>query len=182
MAAIERRSFLETLVAGLPSLSFADRPTTNSTRAGFKVSADQDRFGQTRSIGVNSTTFKVGTEDTQGALFAMEQHSLKPGGPPLHLHHDQDEFWYVISGEYLFQVGSERYRAQSGDCLLGPRNVPHAYAFVGPSTGRILISFTPAGKIQEYFERPRTPGVYVADADLYRTYGMELLGGPLSLK
>jgi quercetin dioxygenase-like cupin family protein len=98
------------------------------------------------------------------------------------LHHEQDEFWYVILGEYLFQVGSERYRAQAGDCLLGPRNVPHAYAFVGSSTGRVLISFTPAGKIQEYFERPRTPGVYVADADLYRAYGMELLGEPLSLK
>lgn len=88
----------------------------------------------------------------------------------------------MILGEYLFQVGSERYRAQAGDCLLGPRNVPHAYAFVGSSTGRVLISFTPAGKIQEYFERPRTPGVYVADADLYRAYGMELLGEPLSLK
>ena len=182
MAAIKRRSFIGTLVAGLSSLLLADNPTTDSTRAGFKVAADQDRFGQSRSIGFNSTTFKVGTDDTQGAMFVMEQRSLKPGGPPLHLHHEQDEYWYVISGEYLFQVGSERYHAQAGDCLLGPRNVPHAYAFVGSSTGRILISFTPAGKIQEYFERPRTPGVYVADADLYRTYGMELLGGPLSLK
>ena len=88
----------------------------------------------------------------------------------------------MISGEYLFQVGSERYRAHEGDCLLGPRNLPHVYAFVGSSTGRILISFTPAGKMQEYFERPRAPAVYVADAELYRAYGMELLGGPLSLK
>jgi quercetin dioxygenase-like cupin family protein len=112
----------------------------------------------------------------------MEQRSLKPGGPPLHLHHEQDEFWYVISGECVFQVGSEGYQAQSGDCLLGPRDVPHAYAFVGPSDSRILVGFTPAGKIQEYFERPRTPGIYMADRDLSRAYGMELLGPPLSLK
>jgi len=179
---MKRRSFIATVFAGLSSLSLSDSALADSVHAGIKVAADQDRFGKSRSIGFNSTTFKVGSGDTQNALFVMEQHSLKAGGPPLHLHHEQDEFWYVISGEYMFQVGSERYRAQAGDCLLGPRNIPHAYAFVGSSTGRILISFTPAGKIQEYFERPRTPGVYVADAELYRAYGMELLGGPLSLK
>ncbi len=179
MAAMKRRSFIGTVFAGLSSLSLADSALADSVHAGIKVAADQDRFGKSRSIGFNSTTFKVGSGDTQNALFVMEQQSLKAGGPPLHLHHEQDEFWYVISGEYMFQVGSERYRAQAGDCLLGPRNIPHAYAFVGSSTGRILISFTPAGKIQEYFERPRTPGVYVADAELYRAYGMELLGGPL---
>ena len=182
MAAFERRSFMEAFVAGMVALSFPGVALADSTSKGIKVAADQDRFGQSRAIGFNATTFKVGTSDTEGALFLMEQHSLKPGGPPLHLHHEQDEFWYVASGEYLFQVGSERYNAQAGDCLLGPRKIPHAYTFVGPTTGRILVGFTPAGKIQEYFERPRTSGVYVADADLYRAYGMELLGGPLSLK
>ena len=182
MAGMERRSFVTTLLGGLSGLSLGDRAVPDSTVSGFKVAADEDRFGKSRSIGFNSTTFKVGTGDTQGALFAMQQHSTKPGGPPLHLHHEQDEFWYVISGEYIFQVGSERYRAQAGDCLLGPRGLPHAYAFAGPSNGRILIAFTPAGKIQEYFERPRTPGAYVADAALYRVYGMELLGPPLELK
>ncbi len=181
MPAIERRWFMGTLLAALPSLSLCDRALAGSTQAGVKVPADEDRFGKSRSIGFNSTTFKVATGDTQGALFMMEQHSTKPGGPPLHLHHEQDEFWYIISGEYIFQIGSERYRAQSGDCLLGPRNIPHDYAFVGTSGGRILIGFTPAGRMEEYFERPRTPGVYVADAALYRAYGMELLGPPLSL-
>ena len=182
MGGIERRTFVATLLAGLPNLLLGDRTVADSTRAGVKVTADEDRFGKSRSIGFNSTMFKVGTGDTQGALFVMEQHSAKPGGPPLHLHHEQDEFWYVISGEYVFQVGSERFHAPAGDCLLGPRNLPHAYAFVGPSDGRILIAFTPAGKIQEYFERPRTPGAYVADAALYSAYGMELLGPPLALK
>jgi hypothetical protein len=64
MAAIERRVFIGTLVAGLSSLSLADSPPADSTRAGVKVAADHDRFGQSRSIGFNSTTFKVGTGDT----------------------------------------------------------------------------------------------------------------------
>jgi mannose-6-phosphate isomerase-like protein (cupin superfamily) len=182
VATIERRSFIGTVLAALSVFSLGSRALAESRRAGVKVAADEDRFGNTRSIGFNRTTFKVATGDTQGALFMMEQHSTKSGGPPLHLHHDQDEFWYVMSGEYAFQVGSERYHARAGDCLLGPRDVPHAYAFVGLSPGRLLIGFTPAGKIQEYFERPRTPGVYVADAALYHAYGMELLGPPPSLK
>jgi len=146
VARIERRSFIGALLAALSAVSLAGRAPADSTRAGVKVAANEDRFGKARSIGFNSTTFKVATGDTQGALFMMEQHSQKPGGPPLHLHHDQDEFWYVISGDYVFQVGSERYRAHAGDCLLGPRDVPHAYAFVGPSAGTLLIASRPLAK------------------------------------
>ncbi len=179
VATIERRSFIATVLSGLPAVAFACRQAPVATRAGVKVGPDEDRFGKARAIGFNSTTFKVATGDTQGALFVMEQHSRKPGGPPLHLHHGQDEFWYVVAGEYVFQIGSARFRAVAGDCLLGPRGVPHAYAFVGAPDGRLLIGFTPAARIQEYFERPRRPGAYVADAALYHEYGMELLGPPL---
>jgi mannose-6-phosphate isomerase-like protein (cupin superfamily) len=181
MAAIERCSFIGTLMAALSAVSFGDRALADSTRGGVKVAADEDRFGKERSIGLSATAFKVATADTQGALFMMEQHSTKPGGPPLHLHHDQDEFWYVTAGEYVFQIGSDRYSAHVGDCLLGPREIPHSWAFIGSSPGRLLVGFAPAGKIQEYFERPRTPGVYVTDAALYRAYRMEVLGPPLSL-
>lgn len=181
MPAMERRPFLTSLLAAVPFLSECEASLVESEQTGIKVAADQDRFGKTRSIGLSSTTFKVATQDTQSALFMMEQHSTQPGGPPLHLHHDQDEFWYVLAGEYIVQVGSDRYRAQTGDCVLGPREVPHAWAFVGKSPGRLLVGFTPAGRMQEYFERPRQPGVYVTDAALYHQYGMELLGPPLSI-
>ncbi|HKW19082.1 MAG TPA: cupin domain-containing protein [Terriglobales bacterium] len=182
MTSIDRRSLIKALLAATSAASFAENATANETAAGLKIAADQDRFGKIRAIGFNTTTFKVAADDTQSALFMMEQHSTKPGGPPLHLHHAQDEFWYVLSGKYSFQIGSERYDAKSGDCLLGPRNLPHAYASLGPESGRLLVGFTPAGRMQEYFERPRTPGVYVADAALYREYGMELLGPPLLTK
>lgn len=181
MSGIDRRLLIKALFATTPAVFCRSQEIGNLAKTGIKVPSDQDRFGKARAIGFNTTAFKVAAADTQGALFAMEQHSTKPGGPPRHLHHEQDEFWYVISGEYLFQIGSERYRAQGGDCLLGPRGVSHAYAYVGPSPGRLLVGFTPAGKMQEYFERPRTPGVYVSDAALYRDYGMELLGPPLQI-
>jgi len=178
----ERRSVLKLLLAAIPSRAIGRLASAQTLSCGIKVAAGQDRFNKTRSIGVSSTTFKVATPDTAGALFAMEQANAKPGGPPRHLHHDQDEFWYVLAGEYVFEVGSDQYRAQLGDCVLGPRNVPHAWAFVGESPGRLLIAFTPAGKIQEWFERDRKQGEYVNDAALYNAFGMELLGPPLSLK
>ena len=176
---MERRSFVAMLLTALPTLSVTSVAGVESQQGGIKVAADQDRFGMTRSIGLSATTFKVVTADTRSALFIMEQHSTKHGGPPLHLHHEQDEFWYVLAGEYNIRVGSDYYHARAGDCVLGPRKVPHAWVFVGQSPGRLLVGFAPAGRMQEYFERPRRPGAYVTDAALYHEYGMELLGPPL---
>ncbi|HEY0780457.1 MAG TPA: cupin domain-containing protein, partial [Gemmatirosa sp.] len=148
--------------------------------AGVLVSAGEDRFRTARAVGVSATTFKVATVDTQGALFAMEQANTKHGGPPLHLHRDVDEFWYVTAGEYLVEVGGRQFRAGPGACVLGPRGVPHRWAFVGDAPGRMLITFTPAGRMQEWFERPRAPGAYTTpDPALFRQFGMELLGPPL---
>jgi mannose-6-phosphate isomerase-like protein (cupin superfamily) len=178
----ERRSLLKMLLSAIPAAAVGKLAPAQTVSSGIKVVAGQDRFNKSRSIGVSSTTFKVATPDTAGALFAMEQANTKPGGPPRHLHYDQDEFWYVLAGEYVFEVGSDQYRVEAGDCVLGPRKVSHAWAFVGESPGRLLIAFTPAGKIQEWFERDRKKGEYVNDAALYHAFGMELLGPPLSLQ
>lgn len=89
--------------------------------------------------------------------------------------------WYVIAAEYIVEIGSERYDARAGDCVLGPRNVPHAFAFAGGPPGRILISFTPAGKMEEFFAIQRKPGEYTDKSALWERYGMKLLGPPLSL-
>jgi quercetin dioxygenase-like cupin family protein len=182
MKGFERRSFFKALLATIPALAVGRFAPAQTVSSGVKVAAGQDRFNKSRAIGVSSTTFKVATPDTAGALFVMEQSNKSPGGPPRHLHPDQDEFWYVLAGDYVVEVGSDRYRAQSGDCILGPRNIPHAWAFVGESPGRLLIAFTPAGRMQEWFERDRKKGEYVNDAALYHAFGMELLGPPLSLK
>jgi mannose-6-phosphate isomerase-like protein (cupin superfamily) len=125
--------------------------------------------------------FKVATADTDSALFAMEHTNTRHGGPPLHLHHEVDEFWYVLAGEYLVEVGGERFSAQAGDCVLGPRGIAHRWAYVGEGSGRLLITFTPAGRMEELFSRPRVPGTYSEDAALYRAFGMELLGPPLAV-
>jgi quercetin dioxygenase-like cupin family protein len=95
------------------------------------VPAGLDREGKKHAIGLSSTTYKVLTQDTGGALFVLEQSNQKKGGPPRHLHHDVDELFYSLEGEYIVEIGSARFHLKPGDCLLGPREIPHAWAFAG---------------------------------------------------
>ncbi len=149
------------------------------------VRAGSDRTGQKRQIGVSATTYKVVTSDAKGDLFVIEQANQRRGGPPLHVHHGEDELFYVLDGEYAVQVGETRYALKTGDCILGPRGVPHGWAFVGPTTGRLLLSFAPAGKMETFFnaweQNGFGPGGYFTEKDdgLMRSYGMERLGPPL---
>lgn len=182
MQDIQRRSFLSAVTAALTGLALPAWLRASAQGAGIKVAAGHDRFGKARRIGVSSTAFKIAGTDTAGGLFVIEQANSIKGGPPRHLHHEQDELWYVLAGAYVVEIGSERHLLKPGDCILGPRRIPHAWAFVGDSPGRLLIAFTPAGKMQENFERDRRPGQYRSDAETFRAYGMELVGPPLSVE
>lgn len=180
MQNVERRSVLKGLFAAISTTALSDLAPAQSSSGGIMVAAGQDRYHQVRNIGVSSTTYKVATSDTQGALFVIEHSNTRPGGPPLHLHYAQDEFWYVLAGEYLVEIGADRYTARAGDSVLGPRNVPHRFAFTGGSPGRILIAFTPAGKMEEFFALEQTrAGQYTHELAVWEKYGMKLLGPPL---
>ncbi len=183
MQDIQRRSFLQLALAALPATVFAQAANTGSMAKPVRVPAGVDREERKHAIGVSSTTFKVLTKDTAGALFVLEQANQKKGGPPRHLHHDVDELFYSLEGEYIVEVGSERFHLKPGDCVLGPRETPHAWAFAGGSPGKLLISFAPAGKMEAFFNerdnRGIKPGAYTNDASFMRAYGMELLGPPI---
>ena len=183
MQDIQRRSFLQLALASLPATVFAQSPNVVSMAKPVRVPAGADREERKHAIGLSSTTFKVLTQDTAGALFVMEQSNQKKGGPPRHLHHDVDELFYALEGEYIVEIGSERFHLKPGDCVLGPREIPHAWAFAGGSPGRLLISFAPAGKMEAFFNerenRGIKPGAYTTDASFMRAFGMELIGPPL---
>lgn len=81
----------------------------------------------------------------------MEHTSSKKGGPPGHLHHNEDQWFYVIEGQYIAEIGSQRVQLKPGDSILGPREIPHAWAFVGDTQGRMLIVFAPANQMEAFF-------------------------------
>jgi quercetin dioxygenase-like cupin family protein len=178
---MKRRSFLKTAAvllpgAGLKEFALAQASATPLSEPIHVVEAGQDRFGESHSRGYSKILFKTATRETGGSLFIIEHVNLVKGGPPFHIHPHQEEWFYVMEGEILFQIGDTRKHLRPGDSVLGPRNVPHAFAVVGEKPGRLLITFTPAGKMEEFFRATAIPNPPVQDAAFFRRYDMELVG------
>jgi quercetin dioxygenase-like cupin family protein len=147
---IQRRTFLGT-TAAFPAGVLA-RQSADPSGVGIKVAAGDSRVGRTLKLPDGSPLFiKVATQDTGGAFFLTEQPSGQKGGPPKHFHLEEDEWFYCLAGEYIVEVGNQRYELNAGDSVLGPRGVPHAFAFVGNSPGRLIVGFTPAGRVEQSF-------------------------------
>ena len=145
------------------------------------VAAGKDLFGELRGLGVSTIQFKTSGAEANG-LFVLENTFHAKGGPARHLHTDQDEWFYVVEGEFIFEIGLEQFRLRSGDSVYGPRKVPHVWASVGESGGRILVAFTPAGKMEAFFrEVTKANAMPPLDPELWRAHGMELVGPPLSV-
>ena len=159
---MERRTFLEGAIFPLIALGQSAAPQ-GSARI-VRMEHGMDRFNQQRTIaGANLIAFKVSGPDTNGGLFIFEQVSLRKGGPPRHLHHRQEEWFYVMDGEYIFEVGEERMRLRPGDSLLAPRKVPHVWAYAGEAPGKISIGFQPAGKMETFFQEAAKISDFAAD-------------------
>jgi len=149
----------------------------------LRVAAGEDRFGEQRGLGISVVTFKVCPQDSDGLLILENTFHAK-GGPARHLHYDQDEWFYAAEGEFIVEVGEERFQLQTGDSLLAPRQVAHAWAYVGNNPpGRMLLTFMPAGQMEAFFrEVTKKNAMPLQDPALWRTYGMELMGPPLSIE
>ena len=148
---------------------------------GLLVKAGADRFGEHRGLGVSVIDFKVVPADAHG-LLVLENTFHTRGGPARHLHHNQDEWFYVVEGTFVIEVGQQRYTLQSGDSLLAPREVPHVWAHTGDARGRILVTFMPAGKMEAFFrEVTKANAMPPQDPALWQAHDMELLGPPLAV-
>jgi quercetin 2,3-dioxygenase len=150
------------------------------------VPAGGDRFQRQRDIHYTTTVIdiKVSTLDTDGGLSVAEITTLEKGGPVRHLHHEQDEWFYVVEGEYVIEVGEERYELGPGDSVLAPRKVAHVWAHVGEGTGRLIAALQPAGEIEAFFDELATLGSSPEREVLRRAFsshGLELTGPPLPI-
>jgi len=124
-----RRSFLGAAMAAFPLALVGQSIKTSTPVRATQVRAGEDGFGERHNLGVSSTDFKVSTQDSSGGLFVMEHTNRKKGAPPRHLHHNEDEWFYAIEGEYIFEIGTERFRLKFSDharCLTpGHSSVKH---------------------------------------------------------
>jgi quercetin dioxygenase-like cupin family protein len=124
------------------------------------------------------------TSETNGVVGAVEISG--PGGatPPLHVHHREDEAFYVLDGEYRMFIGDDVIAASPGTWVWGPRGVPHGYQ-VDSALGRHLSLVMPGG-FEAFFEE--VAAIATPDADprvemsrlaaVAARYGVEFLGPP----
>jgi len=145
------------------------------------VLKDQDRVGDPIRF-LNGNFFcKVSAADTHGEICVFDTVRTVRGGPPLHFHHAQDEWFFVTEGEFDIQIGDAVHRLREGDAVLGPRLVPHAFVNI-TETGRLLVMFSPAGTMETFFREGSRRGPLSATefASLSEEHGMTVVGPPLS--
>jgi len=111
----------------------------------FVLPAGKGRAGKSLHVLGDTVTPKVASEDTGGRYCVMELASPPGGGTPMHLHHREDESFYILEGEFSVHIGGHVQRAAAGSLVFAPREIPHRYETIGQTTGRMLILVEPGG-------------------------------------
>jgi quercetin dioxygenase-like cupin family protein len=129
--------------------------------------------------------FKVTGENTNGAFDYFLVGVAPHGGPPLHVHHIQDETIHVLKGRFKIRIGDEIYYCDEGGFAYLPAKVPHAFLNLTDKPGEIIVVYTPGGGHKFYEEfgplaRSGPPDPKIL-APVFERHNMSLLGPPLSL-
>jgi len=127
---------------------------------------------------------KLSTEQTNGAFTVFEGTTPPLQGPPLHRHPGQDEWWYILEGDFRFVVDGQEIEARTGDTVFAPRGSRHTFQNIGNTPGRTLTTAIPGG-IDLFFEdieaaTPRGASPNFANLlPIFQRHNQELLGPPL---
>jgi mannose-6-phosphate isomerase-like protein (cupin superfamily) len=111
----------------------------------------QPRRGKPLNIFSDSIYVKLGAADTGGRYSLLEDVTPAGAGTPLHVHHREDEGFYVLEGDYLFEASGERFEAHAGDFVFVPKDTPHRFLNIGQSSGTMLLTLEPGG-LEIFFE------------------------------
>ncbi len=130
---------------------------------------------------------KVSSKDTGGDLCIYDTVREAKGGPALHRHFFQDEWFYVVRGEFIVQVGEENFKLGPDDSAFAPRRIPHTFAKVSEGEAQMLVLFQPAGSMEDLFKQmskygkdiPKDQAVVLKQ--IWEQHGVEVLGPPLKI-
>lgn len=101
-------------------------------------------------------TFLAGTRDTSGQLTAIEATIRKGLEPPAHIHHVEDEAFYIVDGLWQFTCGDNEYEVGPGGFVLLPHGLPHTFT-VDNDGARALMLCWPGGSLEGAFRELGQP-------------------------
>ena len=94
---------------------------------------------------------KVMSDETRGQYAVVVSTTPPGGGPPKHVHVNEDELFYVLEGTFEFSCGDQTETAEKGAVVVLPRGIPHTFRNIGESPGMLMNTITPGG-FEEFFE------------------------------
>lgn len=166
------------LLSGPTAVASAWLLVAAAAGAGFVVlPGGAPRFSGPQGREADVTELVATREQTGGALGLFRQTIAPKSGPPAHIHQSEDEFFYVVSGEFKVKLGDRIMSAPAGSVMFVPRGTAHTFQNAGTEPGVLLVGVTPGG-FEKIFEERQ--GV---DAEtnrlLMRTHNMKVVGPPL---
>ena len=183
MSNLNRRSLLYAF--GLASVTPLLPAQTASTGKVSVAMPGESRFAFSTAAQAKLSPCKLTADDTGGALTAFELSALPQTGPFLHVHHREDEWYYVLSGEFLFKAGGVEHTLPAGASIWLPRGIPHVWANMATTESKLILVVQPGG-FEKFFEEMGAAMSHTTAADAEKTmaamfakYGMEMLGPPL---
>lgn len=103
-------------------------------------------------------TFKATGKQTNGNFTVIEQIIQPQSGPPPHIHHREDEAFYILGGRFSFLCGDKQSIFEAGSYVYIPKGTLHTFKNIDEQQGRLLVIITPAG-LEEFFYAIGTPAV-----------------------
>ncbi len=180
MSVINRRQALQAF--GVASFTPLFSTETPASRKVVVTRPGENRYAYNMAVLRTGAACKLTAQDTNGVCSIFELLTPAKTGPPRHVHHREDEWYYVLSGEFIFEVGERKYLLSAGASIWAPRDIPHVWANTGSSDARIMLLCQPGG-FERFFDElakadmdKDTPGQM---GKLMAKYGIEMLGPPL---
>jgi len=148
-------------------------------RAGESLGGSPIRF-----IG-KETFVKLAAGNSACPITVMEDVSPPHHGPPLHSH-EFEEFFYILTGEVLFEMNGQSFSAAPGDFVYVASGVPHVFQNTSDNNSRMLVLIRPGG-IESYFAELEAcsmanPGDIAALNGIGAKYGIKILGPPIAAR
>ena len=189
---MHRRTFMEVTIPALIGATLGGRDVVDALRPAatvdhgrpFVLGPDEGRTREPLLVVGETGLAKIRGDDCGGQFCLFHFVAPPMSGPPLHVHSREDEWFYVLDGEIVFQLDGERHTVGPGGLVYSPRNVVHAYQNFTDRDARLLIATMPGafGVMFEEMSAATPPGelpsTEVLEA-LHEKYGITTMGPPL---